>query len=705
MVLSALSEPSMTNLANSLSGSTAPRARGSAVRKVFAAAMRGLAVAAAALLPFASDASAQDTPTPRGPVGLKRVGPIDSYFGYPYWYEDTSGLKLGICKSEANCFFAANPLAPLSFPQTVADAEAGNFNWPSEMFYYALENLEIAPLPTRARVLFHVAVEGAFATGEVMPGQQVVFARLRIRLRGLMPERTYTVRHPYGEEVLETDVDGGLFYTRDIGLAVGNFTGALYGDVGPFVVPTGFNRNSPKGTYLSNGGLTLETIEGSPIGRNFVEYEGPGIGILFPALAVNGDINKIRSNVFSMQGQIAEQYGVGIDDAYYSATGNAADSTLATTVSVFAQSAEGQSMIARAQNGNWVPMQEVGNTGHYFAQIDLGSSNSALPSNLEVRNTNDAPFTSKAKATLPDLVTVHGATYTVGANGNPSALSVEVTSTDRSVSRTVDVEFGDFQVTPGITGGLGDAAISQPVPATYVPPTDVTVRSSAGGIATFPIEVVGGGKQPQNPQTPGPVANAGLDQAVDIRTVITLNGSASQGNIVSYLWGPPVAGFEIDAVATQGAQLVGTVTVAGQLTFTLTVVDNAGRASTDTVVVTVTDNNAVTDVISITAARYDAGRQLWDIVGSSNVRWDQRVDIYFALLDDFGTVVTDANGIPLKNPNRRIGTGFVDAIGVWRYRGNATILRPETVPTGVDQVIVVESALGGKATIAYRVSR
>lgn len=675
------------------------------MQQALAATMRGLAVAAATFLPFASDASAQETPTPRGPVGLKRAGPIDDYVGYPYWYEDTTGLKLGICKSEAHCFFAANPLLPLSFPQTVADAEARNFNWPDEVFYYAAENLEIAPLPTRARVLFHVAVEGAFATGDVMPGQQIVFARLRIRLRGLMPERTYTIRHPYGEEVLHTDFDGGVFYTRDIGIGVGDFQSALYGDVGPFLVPTGFNRNSPKGTYLSDGGMTLETVEGSPIGRNYVEYEGPGIGLLFPALRVNGDINKIRSNVFSLQGQIAEQYGVGIDDAYYSATGDAADSTLATTVSVFAQSAEGQTMIARAQNSNWVPMQEVGSTGHYFAQIDLGGANSALPANLEVRNASDAPFTHKNRATLTDLVTVHGATYRFGANGNPSSLAIEVSSTDRSASRTVDVEFGDFQVTPGVTGGLGDAAIVQPMPATYVPPTDVTVRSSAGGVATFPIEVVGGGKQPQNPQTPGPVADAGLDQSVDIRTVITLNGSASQGNIVSYLWGPPVAGFEIDSVASHGAQLVGTVTAAGALTFTLTVVDNAGRAATDTVVVTVTDANAVTDVLSITAARYDSGRQLWDVVGTSNVRWDQRVDVYFALLDEFGAVVRDANGVALKDPNRRIGAAFVDAIGTWRYRGNATILRPESVPSGIDTTIVVESALGGKATVAYRLSR
>jgi hypothetical protein len=667
-----------------------------------------LAAVALACLAFgalAPDAVAQDTPQPHGPVGLKRVGPVDDYYGYPYWYEDTTGLKLGICKNTGMCFFGANPLAPLSFPQTVADAQAGNYNWPDEMFYYAAENLEIAARPSRARVLWNVAVEGAFATGEVMPGQQVVFARLRIRLRSLAPESAYTIRHPYGEDVIETDLEGGAFYTRDLGMAVGDFSGALYGDVGPFLVPTGFNRNSPKGTFLSNGGLTLETVEGSPIGRNFVEYEGPGIGQFFPALAVDGNPNKIRSSVFSMQGQVAEQYGVGIDDAYYSASGNSADSTLATTVSVFAQSAEGQNMIARASNGAWVPMQESSTPGHYFAQIDLGGANSALPSNLEVRNASDTPVTSKGKAALSDLVTVHGASYTIGQGGGPSTLAVEVTSTDTSTSRTVDIEFGDFQVIPGTTGGQGDAAINQPVPATYVPPTAVTVRSSAGGVAEFPLTILGTGKSTQTPQTPGPSANAGLDQSVDIRTVITLNANASTGNIVNYMWAPPVAGFEMDAVASQGAQLVGLVTQTGDLTFTLTVIDDAGRASTDTVVVHVNDPNVVQDVISITAARYDVGRQLWDVVGSSTIEWNQRVDLYFALLDETGIMVRDTNGNPVKDPNRRIGAAIVGALGVWRYRLPVSILEPENVPTGLDTTIIAESALGGRATIVFRASR
>lgn len=397
---------------------------------------------------------------------------------------------------------------------------------------------------------------------------------------------------------------------------------------------------------------------------------------------------------------------------YYSATGSSVDSSLATKVAVFAQSAEGQNMIARAQGGAWTPMQEQpGNPGHYFTQIDLGTANSVLPSNLEVRNASDAPLTSKTVATIPDLVSVHSATYTLGVNGAPNTLAVDVTSTDQSQSRTVDVEFADFQVSQALTGGAGDAAISQPVPATYVPPTEVTVRSSAGGEATFPLEILGAGKSTQTPQTPGPVANAGLDIGFDpanpteIRTVITLNASASTGNIVNYMWSPPVAGFEIDSVASQGSQLVGLLTAAGDLVFSVTVIDDVGRASTDTVIVRVTDPNLVRDVITITAARYDAGRQLWDVSGDTNVWWDQRMDVYFALLDATGALVLDVNGQPVKDANRRIGTAFAGDLGLWRYRGAASIFRPEMIPTGLDTTVVVESVLGGKASFLFRVSR
>ncbi len=638
---------------------------------------RGLCAAAAAAvaLSLPTAASAQ---TPNGPEGLTRVGPVSPSNGYPYWYEDSTGLKLGICTDPANCFFRADPGSPVQFPQTVADAQAGNFNWPDESFYFAAENLEIAALPLRARVMWHAALEGAFGAGDVMPGDQVVFSRIRMRFRGLIPEAQYIVRHPYGEEILYTDTAGDLFETRDLGLAVGDFTGALLGDVGPFLVPTGFDRNAPKGTLLSNAGLTLETVEGSPLGRNYVEYEGPGIGLTFPNLMVDGNPNLIRSHVFSLQGMVAEQYGVGIDDAYYSASGDRTANAMTTDVTVFAQSAQSQNLIARAQNGPWVPMQEVGATGHYFAQISLGSNNSAAPTDLEVRNVSDTPVAIASKAAIPDLITVHDASFTLGADGQSSTLSVDVTSTDRSFSHQVAVDFAGFQVAPLQTGGLGDANFQQPVPATFVPPTEIVVSSQGGGVATYPLRILGPGKSVIEPPTPGPVADAGLDINAQIRTVITLNASGSQGAIAQYMWAPPIQGFEIDALASQGPVLQGTVTIEDQ-----------GRVSTDTVVVHVTDPNPISDVINVTVARFDNSRQRWVITGTSNLPWDQRIDVYFAQI---------VNGVPVKDPNRPIGATFVPDAGIWTYRVDRAALRPQQIPTPGDQFIVVESALRGTAT-------
>lgn len=662
-----------------------------------------LSTAALAVGLTSVEASAQ---VPNGPVGLKRVGPVDPYLGFPYWYEDTTGLKLGLCKDPGMCFFGADPLRPVTFPQTVEQAVAGDFNFPDEAFYYAIENLEIAPLPARARVLYHVAIEAAFASGDVMPGQQVVFARLRIRLRDMVPEATYTIRHPYGEEVLVTEADGSVFYTRDLGLMVGNFEGALYGDIGPFLVPVGFDRAAPKGTFLSDGGLTLERLEGSPIGRNFCEYEGPGLGALFPALAVDGSPTLIRSETFSLQGRIAEQYGVGIDEAYYSASGDASNGTLATTVTAFAQSASGESLLARVGEGTWTPMEETGTTGHYFVQLDQGNANTALPSSLEVRNVSDTPISIATKASIPDLVTVHSATYTLGTTTTGGSLEVQLTSTDRSASRLVDVDLADFEILDVPTGGLGDAAIQRPLPATYVPPSSIVVRSSAGGVAEVPLEILGAGRSVEELQGPGPVADAGLDSSVEIRSVITLTGAFSTPpeSIVQYLWAPPAVGFAIDSALSNGAILVGQVLQAGDLTFSLTVIDQYGRAATDTVVVHVTDPNVVVDTISVLAARYETGRGRWDVSGTSSVQWDQRVDVYLALLDATGqTVLVD--GQPVKDPARRVGTAFVADLGAWRYRGTTSVARPEAIPTANDRFVVAESALQGKASLAIRISR
>jgi len=93
-----------------------------------------------------------------------------------------------------------------------------------------------------------------------------------------------------------------------------------------------------------------------------------------------------------------------------------------------------------------------------------------------------------------------------------------------------------------------------------------------------------------------PIANAGPDQVVDEGTTVTLNGSQSvdrDGSIVSYLWtqtaGPAVT-LSDAAIATPTFVTVPVDAEGTTLVFNLTVRDSAGLESSDTVSVTINDN-------------------------------------------------------------------------------------------------------------------
>jgi hypothetical protein len=177
---------------------------------------------------------------------LGRVGPVDPVNGFPVWYQDKTGITLEFCTPttpyELNagyCLALPIATAPEIFPTNFSD----------EHFYFAAD--AIADFPNGGRAVLVQGMEGAFSTGAVVPGAQIVFARLRFDLRDLPLSGTYKIYTPYGIRTFPGQVGGlrtRLFYTEDIGIACppGDFTCALQGSIGPFVVPA----NTPGGAEL-----------------------------------------------------------------------------------------------------------------------------------------------------------------------------------------------------------------------------------------------------------------------------------------------------------------------------------------------------------------------------------------------------------------------------------------------------------------------
>src|SRR5947209_5927403 len=197
-------------------------------------------------------------------------GPIDPVDGFPQYYQDSNGLALQQCL-DAVCggvgFVLPDPNLPLSFPD----------NFPVEVFYSrAISKMTVGPI----LATYVAALEGSFANGNVaLPGDQVVFTRVRVRILGAAPGGTYTITHPYGVEVLQADTLGTVNFTQDspripasAGAALAFTQSITAGRVGPFL--TALAPAPPPG-LVGNPGAN-QTVAGSPCGTNIFRIEGPG---------------------------------------------------------------------------------------------------------------------------------------------------------------------------------------------------------------------------------------------------------------------------------------------------------------------------------------------------------------------------------------------------------------------------------------------
>ncbi len=494
-----------------------------------------------------------------GVDGLAQVGPVDhsaQVGGFPLWYKDTNGLRLELCLDETDVHCIAGPRPapsqPVEFP--------GNF--PDEAFWWAGVS-DMRTSAGNARLV--MALEAAFSVGPVVPGDQVAFSRIRLRVDGL-PVGVYTVTHPYGVDQYIVDpasanATRSINNTRDTGdfSGGGNFDVALNGRTGPFLVWDSDQALLPAG-YLADP-LVPHTVTGSPYNTNLFRIEGPagafsGSPNVCPGVV---DASCISTDLFTVQAKQSVRAGVEVTRAGYT------DDAGSGYVDVFASSVPGQSIML---SGNGIlETQMVGDgSGRYFARVAHGT---AIPTNLVVRNITDNPPSEAQVTTITDSVHISGATF----DRDLSTMTVTATSSDSSA--TLNLAWGGAILTSGLPG----ATYTFEVQNVTVPPVEVSVVSSSGGVDSDDVVITGGGlapvplvavvNVPNGPFLPG--------------EVFSLDGSLSTGSPDAYVWtqtaGAPIPPFD-GLPPVQGQTINGLVapdlgSTGGQLAFSLTAIRGA----------------------------------------------------------------------------------------------------------------------------------
>ncbi|WP_455921032.1 Ig-like domain-containing protein [Pseudomonas putida] len=528
------------------------------------------------------------------------TGPYTAATGrYPVWYQDSDNLKLELCQSKAVSSRVPGAAGAPSYMCTILP-EPGIFddtlpivfpdNWPPEAFWTLAETTIPAVGNSGYAVEAYVAgIEAAFTTEEPTDGQQISFARIRIRIN-VPVAGTYTVTHPYGVETFTVTTPGrrAINVTRDIGVgAPGNFSGALNGAIGPFLRSVNgpyIEVNPETGaseTFIGDPNLA-EAVTGSPNATNFLRVSGPA--------------GTIQTSLFNLSGKIYDprtQTAVDTHRITYRRTSNGGSPS--TRIEVFASSPNSSTLcfretLALIPGPPASPCQTpmVGdNNGLFFGQ-HLITGNAPLPSVVVVTASNAAGTTrpTATSSKLTDLVKIQTATYTWATK----TLVIEATSTD-------EVNVPDM-VANGY-GRLSKNGTLQRLTVTDLaqPPASVTVKSAAGGSDTEWVKVVGNAPNSGDNQPPIAVADtASTGFGVPITLNVLANDSDPDNNVPLSVTGLTQPATGQGTVALNGStQVVYTppavVNAPIAATFTYMAQDSKGLASTPaTVTVNVAPN-------------------------------------------------------------------------------------------------------------------
>ena len=413
---------------------------------------------------------------------------LPSNGSFAAWYQDTHGRTLDLCLSKAVSSRAPGaPGAPsymctlLPTPGVFDDAQPIVFptNFPDEAFWFTAD-AQIVDAARGIDLSFGTAIEAAFAAEEPVEGDQMSFARVRIRV-DVPTAGTYTITHPYGVDIFDVPAGGtrAINMTRDIGIgSPKTYDGALRGDVGPFL-------RSVNGPYTETNPLTgsaeqfigdpniEEAITGSPFNTNFVRIEGPnGLDLRTTLFSISGKL----STVVRPTPMIAQR-------STYSR--KAGESAPIAQQDVFVMAPPPPATATVTSSDPALNMSEANTTGNWYAQ---SAANPTLPSTVQVTADNHLAIPTSTPTTLSmaltDLVVIQRAEYSLS-----SGQLTLVASTSDETSPPVLTATSASGAAIGALSGEG-AVKTLATGISPIPPAKVRVTSSNGGSDTEEVVIV-----------------------------------------------------------------------------------------------------------------------------------------------------------------------------------------------------------------------
>lgn len=404
------------------------------------------------------------------------------------WYQDTHGRVLDLCLSKALSSRAGGaPGAPaymctlLPTPDVFDDAQPIAFpqNFPDEAFWFTAD-AQVVDAARGIDLSFGTAIEAAFSVEVPIDGDQISFARVRIRA-DVPVAGTYVVTHPYGVDVFDVPAGGrkAINMTRDIGIgSPGTYGGALKGDVGPFLrsVNGPYTETNP-GTgaserYIGDPNLE-ERVTGSPFNTNYVRIEGPN-GI------------DLRTEVFSVSGKLSEvQRPTPVIAQRGTYSRRSVDGDLRAQQDVFVMAPPAPAAVTLHSQSPYLSLTEADSTGAWYAQSAL---NPSLPSMLQVTADNSLAIPTSSPTSvnlaLTDLVVISRAEYSL-ASGQ---LTLVASTSDETSPPALTARTG-HGATIGSLSGNG-AVKTLTTGLSPIPPATVTVTSANGGSDSEPVVLV-----------------------------------------------------------------------------------------------------------------------------------------------------------------------------------------------------------------------